>query len=83
MKKKNTIRLYGLTRDWHFVYLCFGNKCFLFKLKFGRKDKKFHMYFGRMTSDYVMHTVVHNHNILKFVGIMIVPQSEMYNLFDK
>lgn len=82
MKKKDTIRLYGFTKDWHFPYFCLGKRCFLFKIGFGKKDRKFHKYFGEMTSDEVLHTMVQNHNPITFVGIMKVPQSEMYNLFD-
>lgn len=81
-KKDNTTRLYGFTKDWHFPYFCFGKKCFLFKIGFSKKDRKFHKYFGRMMSDEVLHTMVHNHNPITFVGIMKVPQSKMYNLFN-
>ena len=82
MKKNDTTRLYGFTKDWDFPYFCFGKKCYMFKIAFGKKDKKFHKYYGKMTSDEVLHTMVHNHNHVTFFGIMRVPWSEMYNLFN-
>ena len=82
MKKNDTTRLYGFTKDWDFPYFCFGKKCYLFKIGFSKKDKKFHKYFGKMTSDEVLHTVVHNHNPMTFIGIMSVPQPKMYNLLN-
>ena len=83
MKNNRTVLLYGFTRDWHFPYFCFGGMCFLFKIAFSKKGKRFHKYFGRMTSDEVLHTMVHNHNPVTFIGIMKVPQSKMYNLLDE
>lgn len=82
MNKEETTRLYGITRDWHFPYFCFGKRCFLFKIGFSKKGKRFHKYFGKMTGDEVLYTMVHNHNPITFIGIMKVPQSRMYDLFD-
>lgn len=73
------MKLYGLAYifDWHALY--FGTKAWCFKLLWAKNYKRFKWYnYWTTTKDVWWQRV--NSYPFRFVGVMILPNSEIYNL---
>ena len=75
-------RLYGFTRDYHFPYYCFGNKCYSFGIYWSKLYKCFRKYFFKVDSDEVLHTIMHNSNPIRFFGIIKTDFKTLYDMFN-
>ena len=75
-------RLYGFTRDWHFPYYCFGERCYAFKIGFGKKDRRFHLYFFKLSSEDVLRTMTADAGTIKFFGFINTDFNTLYDLFN-
>lgn len=81
MEKEET-RLYGFTRDHIFHYYCFGKTCYAFKIIFGKKDRRFHLYFFKLSSEDVLRTMTADAGMIKFFGFIKTDFKTLYDLFN-
>ena len=73
------MKLYGIAYIHDWPALCFGNKAWCFKLTWARKLHRFKWYSYTTTSKDVWWQRINSHPF-RFIGLMILPNNELYDL---
>lgn len=77
-----TTKLYGITKHYHQYYLCLGSKCYTFNLFFGRKDKRFHTYLTKFSSETMLYNIMHYNDFMRFFGFIRVSENALRDMFN-
>ena len=75
------MKLYGFTKTLSFPCICFGKKCFFFKLMWAKKLKQFKWYSGKTDSDHVFYNFFAN-NGHTFFGLVIKEEKDIDIFID-
>lgn len=73
------MKLYGTAYIFNWPALCFGTKAWCFKLMWAKKYKRFKWFSYWTTTKSVWWERVNSYPF-RFVGVMILPNNEIYDL---
>lgn len=77
------MKLYGFTKVLGFPCFCYGKRGYFFKIGWGKKDKKFHIYKGYILAENIVFQTQNTYPKSWFFGFMINNTEEGYFEYNK